>query len=218
MHCPKCGTELRDGSKFCSKCGSSIGVSQEKERESRGKNGPAARPAAAVKKQGTVPAAAPTPRKRGTGLIIALLALLLALALAGGAGAYFYFGSRNDEAALESVRNEFSGTEDEEERDASLESELPSDVTEGLRETETAAMPTEAATVSGTAAMPTEAATVPETAAMPTEAVPTTVYAGEGASQSEKIQYIRDAYNRIVANLGAAARMEEITTTETACW
>ncbi|MCC8026256.1 MAG: hypothetical protein LIP16_13295, partial [Clostridium sp.] len=42
-----------------------------------------------------------------------------------------------------------------------------------------------------------------ETAAMPTEAVPTTVYAGEGASQSEKIQYIRDAYNRIVANLGA---------------
>ncbi|MCC8026258.1 MAG: zinc ribbon domain-containing protein [Clostridium sp.] len=120
MFCPKCGAQLKDGAKFCSKCGSGIGASPapepKEQQKTKRQEAQAVRPAASVKKQEAATQTPPPPKKNAhTGLIIALLVILLALVLAGGAGAYYFLNSNKDEALLESVRSEFAEEEEEEE-------------------------------------------------------------------------------------------------------
>lgn len=90
MFCPKCGANLKDGSRFCSKCGASI-------------SSPGYPP--------QVPQAAasmpPGKKKGNTGLII-FLAVLLVLLIAGlGTGFFLYMNKKKDAQLLESVRAEF---------------------------------------------------------------------------------------------------------------
>ena len=98
MFCPKCGANLKDGSRFCSKCGCSIG-------------GPGY-----SMQPGTLPV--PPKKKKGkTGLII-FLAVLLVLLIAGlGMGIFYYINEKNNEALLESIHAEFGEDKEEDEED-----------------------------------------------------------------------------------------------------
>lgn len=173
MYCSKCRAELKDGSKFCSKCGSSISS-----------------PAASVNRQEETGQTSSPPEKRGE--LIVVLTVLLALLLAAGTGAFIYFGSRNDDAELALVRSQFSG---EKESGEELSSAMTAEVPTALQ---TAAMPTESPTIPQTAVMPTESPTIPQTAAMPT-AAPAAAASGGGA-HNDRIEHIRDVYYRTVEN------------------
>lgn len=101
MFCPKCGANLKDGSRFCSKCGSSIG-------------GQGGRPG--YPPQMAASSMPPKKKKGNTGLIVFLI-ILLVLVIAGvGMGILYYMNEKKEAELLESVRAEFQeGNEDDEE-------------------------------------------------------------------------------------------------------
>ncbi|WP_455136315.1 zinc-ribbon domain-containing protein [Thermophilibacter sp.] len=71
MFCPRCGSELPDGARFCSRCGATLG----------GEKPTAPTPAPAQQPTG------PKPRRRR---VVAVVAALLAVLLAGGAAAWWF--------------------------------------------------------------------------------------------------------------------------------
>ena len=101
MFCPKCGANLKDGSRFCSKCGASIG----------GQGGGSGYPP-----QMAASSMPPKKKKGNTGLIV-FLVILLVLVIAGvGMGILYYMNEKKEAELLESVRAEFQeGDEDDEE-------------------------------------------------------------------------------------------------------
>ncbi len=160
MFCPKCGANLKDGSRFCSKCGCSIGGPRYSMQP------------------GTLPV--PPKKKKGkTGLII-FLAVLLVLLIAGlGMGIFYYINEKNNEALLESIHAEFGEDKEEDEEDPEEKQkgrqDEKEDSGEGMEEGEDplaeATMPETIA--DGYPTMATEAATTGAAAAM-TTTTPTT--------------------------------------------
>lgn len=168
MFCPKCGANLKDGSRFCSKCGSSIGGP-----------GHPMQPG---------PSPMPPKKKNGkTGLIIFLAVFLLLLTAGVGMGIFYYINEKNNEALLESIHAEFGIDEDKEdsEKDKKRSRDEGEDSGEGqedddpqlpeatMPETlENESMATEAPTAGAGTAMTTAA---PTAGAVPAAEEPVTV-------------------------------------------
>lgn len=149
MFCPKCGANLKDGSRFCSKCGSSIG-------------GQGGRPG--YPPQMAASSMPPKKKKGNTGLIVFLI-ILLVLVIAGvGMGILYYMNEKKEAELLESVRAEFQeGNEDDEEdedrrRKKDEEDDDEDEEREGDRDREEEGLSTTAA-ATGAEALATEAAT-----------------------------------------------------------
>lgn len=168
MFCPNCGAQLKDGAKFCSKCGKSMNnapVSEQKVPVNQPEGSvrqSVKRPVASVKRQEAAAKMPPPPtpdKKKNKGLIITLLVILLALVVGVGAGAVYFINARKDEALLESVKSQFSSEDDEEDELEAEEEEMETET-----ETEEGAEPT-APTLATQA--PTSAAGAAETTAMP---------------------------------------------------
>ena len=149
MFCPKCGANLKDGSRFCSKCGSSIG----------GQGGrPGYPPQMAASSM-------PPKKKKGTTGLIVFLIILLVLVIAGvGMGILYYMNEKKEAELLESVRAEFQeGNEDDEEdedrrRKKDEEDDDEDEEREGDRDREEEGLSTTAAATEAEA-LATEAAT-----------------------------------------------------------
>ena len=149
MFCPKCGANLKDGSRFCSKCGSSIG-------------GQGGRPG--YPPQMAASSMPPKKKKGNTGLIVFLI-ILLVLVIAGvGMGILYYMNEKKEAELLESVRAEFQeGNEDDEEdedrrRKKDEEDDDEDEEREGDRDREEEGLSTTAAATEAEA-LATEAAT-----------------------------------------------------------
>ncbi len=149
MFCPKCGANLKDGSRFCSKCGSSIG-------------GQGGRPG--YPPQMASSSMPPKKKKGNTGLIVFLI-ILLVLVIAGvGMGILYYMNEKKEAELLESVRAEFQeGNEDDEEdedrrRKKDEEDDDEDEEREGDRDREEEGLSTTAAATEAEA-LATEAAT-----------------------------------------------------------
>ncbi len=149
MFCPKCGANLKDGSRFCSKCGSSIG-------------GQGGRPG--YPPQMAASSMPPKKKKGNTGLIMFLI-ILLVLVIAGvGMGILYYMNEKKEAELLESVRAEFQeGNEDDEEdedrrRKKDEEDDDEDEEREGDRDREEEGLSTTAAATEAEA-LATEAAT-----------------------------------------------------------
>lgn len=149
MFCPKCGANLKDGSRFCSKCGSSIG----------GQGGrPGYPPQMAA-------SSTPPKKKKGNAGLIVFLIILLVLVIAGvGMGILYYMNEKKEAELLESVRAEFQeGNEDDEEdedrrRKKDEEDDDEDEEREGDRDREEEGLSTTAAATEAEA-LATEAAT-----------------------------------------------------------
>lgn len=138
MFCPKCGTELKEGAKFCAKCGSQIG-----------------RPSAS-------PAAQPVPppkQPKKTGLIIVLLLLLLLLVIGIGGGMIYYLNFRDSGSTMAAAREKEERTTEEETEDGGEETLEETNVP-GTQET---MMPTTAAVPTMNQPAPTAPPTVAST-------------------------------------------------------
>lgn len=174
MICPKCGTNLKEGAKFCGKCGNKIGEAPSKPETNKVPE--PKRPIASLKTQEAATKELP-PKKKSGCLVIVLVILALSVVIGVGGGVVYSMNKKNDAALLESVQAEYKATEEEtkKERKKQKEEETPVSIetTKALQETDaTVSAPTTTA-----ATQPqTEAATMPETASMPgTETVTATV-------------------------------------------
>lgn len=166
MFCPKCGANLKDGSRFCSKCGSSIG-------------GQGGRPG--YPPQMAASSMPPKKKKGNTGLIVFLI-ILLVLVIAGvGMGILYYMNEKKEAELLESVRAEFQeGNEDDEEdedrrRKKDEEDDDEDEEREGDRDREEEGLSTTAAATEAEALATEAATTAAATTAAPMTNEPVTV-------------------------------------------
>ncbi|MEY8338279.1 zinc-ribbon domain-containing protein [Lachnospiraceae bacterium 62-35] len=118
MFCPKCGAEIKEGSKFCMKCGHRQGGAPN-QGAGPGQN-PAGQAAYGRNQQAAAMMGKPggTPPRKNKGLIILLLIILLLLLAGGGGGAYYYFTrDTKTESDRERKDRESHRDEDDEEED-----------------------------------------------------------------------------------------------------
>lgn len=147
MNCPNCGAPLKDGARFCSKCGcrmDSGGPAQGKPMNKRppapvpapqspvpgpqGNPGPPPGypyqpPAGYMQGPGypAEPGTEPPKKKRKLWPVFLILGLLLAGGVCGAAGFLYYRDKQGEEALLESIRQEFK--DDDEEPEETLKPE-----------------------------------------------------------------------------------------------
>lgn len=174
MFCPKCGNQLKEGVKFCTKCGArmddlrlentSANQQQAAAKQPEAKPPVAIKPASVRKTPEKNPKDKKPTEKKGKGKtgIILLLILLLIVVLAAGMGAVYYLNQRNDAALLDSINKEFS---EDDENDT--ETEKKPEKTESSEAESLEAETTGAVMALQDPTQPAFAAAVPTTAAMP---------------------------------------------------
>lgn len=212
MKCVKCGSELKPGAKFCSKCGAVTGKAGQ---QAPGKRKPAEKrplPTPGGNLNGgrvTPPGPGEEKKRTPTALVVTLAVLLVCLVLSiGGIAAYMMgafdglFSSPDSEVTQAYEDDEEDDKKDQEEEEEE-ESELGSGERSSEDETETegglsesGGLPTEAVTEPATLA---ETVAQPSTAAMPT-------LAGQGAANGLPTQ----APTQGAANLPASAYQDYI--------
>lgn len=158
MFCPKCGNQVKEGVRFCTKCGAAMGTANGKRtvRESGGDTGKA--PVQPVKEPQFKTDAV---QKRKKGPVVPLLVVLLLLILGAGGGIFYYAKQKQTETKENERREEARSIWEEEEETEEEEAKEEKEAGEEAEAEETLEEPTEAA-VEAVAAAETVAA---ETAA-----------------------------------------------------
>lgn len=171
MICPKCGTTLKEGAKFCGKCGSKVGEAPSKPETNKVQE--TKRPIPISEAQAAAAKDLP-PKKKSGCLVIVLVIVALSAVMGIGGSVIYHRNKRNEAASLESVQAKDEADKEDSRKNRKKEKDKEKEGSERV-ETTTAQPETDTSSAYTTAfaEQTTEDTTMAETTAMP-EAEPVT--------------------------------------------